>query len=109
MPIETAADRAVFLNADEFGASAVYTPAAGGGASDPIAGQFDDPSRASSLGAIGAIDAVPTFFCQVADLPGAAVGDAGDVLAIAGGYTWQVTAIEPDGTGMALLRLAAAD
>lgn len=107
MPIEDAADRAQFVNADEFGVTAIYTPA-GGAASDPIAGQFDDPSiSATPFGQVATIDARPSFFCAAADLPGAAAGDAGDQLAISGGDTFQVVSIEPDGAGMVLLRLGA--
>src|SRR5882724_3538034 len=107
MPIESASDRAVFVNPDEFGATAVYTPA-GGVASPPIAGQFDDPSRMASLdNAVVSVDARPSFYCAAEDLPGTAVGDAGDRLAIDGGATFEVTSIEPDGRGMALLTLGA--
>jgi hypothetical protein len=107
MPIESDADRAIFTNADEFGALAIYTPA-GEAASDPFTGQFDDPSRSASIGSIGALDTTPTFYCQAASVPSSANGDAGDVLAI-GGDTFLVTALEPDGTGMVLLRLGAMD
>ncbi|MEY9110399.1 hypothetical protein ABH999_006595 [Bradyrhizobium yuanmingense] len=106
MPIETAADRAVFLNADEFGAEGVYTPA-GGLASDPFAGIFDRPSIGTELNQVAAIDARPTFLCRAADLPAAANGDAGDRLAVAGEGGFEVVAIEPDGQGMVLLRLGA--
>lgn len=109
MPIESAADRAVFVNADEFGTTAVYTPA-GGAASDPIAGQFDDPSRSAAVSdVLATIDARPTFFCAVSALPDAADGDTGDQLDVAGGGSFEVTSIEPDGTGMVLLRLGALD
>jgi hypothetical protein len=107
MGIESDADRASFINADEFGTTAVYTPAAGA-ASDPFAGQFDDPSRMSGLGEIGAVDTSPSFFCRALDLPGAADSENSDMLAVAGHGTFLVTSIEPDGTGMVLLRLGAA-
>ncbi|WP_440640274.1 head-tail joining protein [Bradyrhizobium sp. PUT101] len=106
MPIETAADLAVFLNADEFGAEGVYTPA-GGVASNPFAGIFDRPSISTELNQVASIDARPTFFCREVDLPAAADGDAGDRLAVAGVGSFEVVAIEPDGQGMALLRLGA--
>lgn len=106
MAVESAADRAAFISSAEFGASAVYTPTAGA-ASDPIDGLFDNPSRSAAIGDIGAIDAAPSFFCRASDLPTAAVGDAGDSLVVDGDGSYQVTAIEPDGAGMVLLRLGA--
>lgn len=108
MPAETAADRLAFLSADEFGATATYTPA-GGAAAPDIAGQFDDPFLAVAGAEVaGTADRRPTFFCRAEDLPGAAAGgDAGDTLAIDGGATYRVIGIEPDGTGMALLTLGA--
>ena len=108
MTVESAADRAVFLNPDEFGATAIYTPH-GGPASDPIAGQFDRPNRSASLAdLVDTIDARPTFLCRQADLPAAADGNADDLLAVAGAAIYRVTSIEPDGTGMVLLGLGAA-
>ena len=107
MAVESAADRAMFVNADEFGVTAVYTPF-GGAASEPFSGQFDDPSIAATpFGQVATIDARPSFFCAEADLPDGAAGDASDQLAIVGGRTLQVLSIEPDGTGMVLLRLGA--
>ncbi|WP_262048654.1 hypothetical protein [Bradyrhizobium sp. Bra78] len=106
MPIESDADRAVFFSADEFGASAVYTPA-GGAASDPFDGIFDRPTIGEPLNEVSTVDARPTFCCRASALPGAAVGDAGDQLAVAGAGTFEVVSIEPDGTGMVLLRLGA--
>ncbi|WBL75601.1 hypothetical protein I3J27_21450 [Bradyrhizobium xenonodulans] len=106
MSIESAADRAVFLNADEFGAEGIYTRAAGA-ASDPFSGIFDRPSISTDLNQVASIDARPTFFCRMADLPGAADGDAGDQLAVTGEGAFEVVSIEPDGQGMALLRLGA--
>ena len=41
MPVESAADRAAFFNADEFAVAAVYTPPAGGGAQS-VTGILDD-------------------------------------------------------------------
>src|SRR4051794_17671572 len=107
MPVETAADRAVFVNASEFGATASYV-LAGGAASAAFAGIFDDPSREASLdGAVTTIDPAPTFFCQVANIPGGADTEAGDQLTVTGAATYRVIAIEPDGTGWVLLRLGA--
>lgn len=106
MPIETDADRAVFVNPDEFGAIAIYTPA-GGSASPPFNGRFDDPSVGVDLNDAMTVDSRPTLFCRESDLPAGAAGDAGDALAIAGEGTFSVVSLEPDGTGMVLLRLGA--
>jgi hypothetical protein len=106
MPIETDADRAVFVNPDEFGAIAIYTPA-GGAASAPFNGLFDDPAAGVDMNDAVTVDSRPTLFCRAGDLPAGAVGDAGDSLQVAGEGTFQVVSIEPDGTGMVLLRLGA--
>lgn len=106
MAVESAADRAVFVSTDDFGASAVYTPA-GGAASDAIAGIFDRPSMAVEMTEAASIDARPTFWCREADLPDGAEGDAGDELVVTGESTFTVWSIEPDGQGFVLLRLGA--
>ncbi|MHB0784431.1 head-tail joining protein [Bradyrhizobium sp. 5.13L] len=106
MPIETAADRLAFLGVDEFGAEGSYAPAAGGGATT-IAGIFDRPSISADLNQVASIDARPTFYCRHADLPAGADGDAGDQLTVAAVGAFEVVSIEPDGQGMALLRLGA--
>ena len=112
MGVETAADRAVFVNTDDFGATGVYTPA-GGGPSDDIAGIFDDPTRSVDINEAASIDARPTFCCREDDIPDGAVGDAGDEIEITvDGQdmgTFKVWSIEPDGQGFALLRLGATD
>ncbi|WP_146101308.1 hypothetical protein [Bradyrhizobium sp. AC87j1] len=106
MPIESAADRAVFVSAADFGALATYAPAAGGG-STAVAGIFDRPTIDAALNEAASLDARPTFLCQQADLPGAADSDAGDQLTVAGVGAFEVLSIEPDGQGMVLLRLGA--
>ncbi|NPU63383.1 hypothetical protein HL667_00030 [Bradyrhizobium sp. 83012] len=106
MPIETEADRAVFVNPDEFGAIAIYTPA-GGVASAPFHGQFDDPMMSAGLNDVMTLDTRPTFFCRSADLPAGAESGAGDGLQVAGEGTFSVVTVEPDGQGMTLLRLGA--
>ena len=88
MAVESAADRAVFVNADEFGSSAVYTPAAGGGGT--VSGQFYNGAEQQAFGAPGVSSGQPSFRMWRADLPaGAEVESAGDpdVLTVAGtGY-----------------------
>ena len=104
MAVESETDRAAFLSADEFGTTGVYTPE-GGAASSPIAGIFDRPSIDVALNEAATLDARATFYCQAADLPAAADSENADRIAIAGQGTFNIWAIEPDGQGMALLRL----
>lgn len=107
MPIETDTDRAVFVNASDFGVEAVYT-VAGGVASDPFAGIFDDPSIGVAVGDMGVVtnDAKPTFFCPSSSIPSGADENAGDTLMV-NGRTYVVVAINPDGQGMVQVRLGA--
>lgn len=104
MPVETAADRLAMLSPNDFGAGATYRLAAGGDTA--LDGIFDAPASERPIGE-GAAGIVTrsTFFCRAADLPGGAQGDAGDLLILDGGGSYQVAAIEPDGQGMALLTL----
>jgi hypothetical protein len=106
MGVETASDRAVFVNPDEFGANAIYTTA-GGPPSDPIPGQFDRPSIEAEFNEAVTLDRRPTFFCPEGLLPDDAETGAGDRLAVDGEGAFEVVSIEPDGAGMVLLRLGA--
>lgn len=105
MAVESAADRAVFVAADEFAVSATYAPAVGG--STNIAGILDDPHLSLDFGERSPLSAArPTFLCRSADLPaGAAGGSAGDTLTIAS-VTYAVDDLQPDATGMTLVTLA---
>ena len=107
MPVESAADRLAFLSPDEFGDEASYMPA-GGAATAGIAGIFDNPSLSIATGdGAAVIDARPTFYCRSADLPAEAQGGGvGDTLLVRG-VAYGVANIEPDGTGFALIALAA--
>lgn len=108
MTVESDDDRAVFLDTDEFGAAAVYTPAATGLASDPIAGAFNDPHLAAQFGNVEISASTPIFTCRAVDLPAAAAGgDAGDTLAV-GAVTYRVVDLQPDGAGMTTLTLGRA-
>lgn len=102
MPVESAADRAVFTNPDEFGAIASYTVA--GGSPVALEGIFDDDYQL--LGAFdnapGIEGSSPVFHVVTSDLPaGYANGDAVTVNSI--NYT--VVELMPDGTGLTILRL----
>lgn len=110
MAVESAADRAAFVNADEFGAQATYTPA--GGAGVTISGILIEPSE-RVLGEPGlSMSEAPEFTVRSADLPTGARGGehGGDQLAIPGSSPgtdrrFRVRLIEPDGTGMSRLTL----
>lgn len=103
MAVETDADRGVFVNPDDFGTAAIYTPSSAPAVT--VNGIFDhDASRAFGDG--GLASANPRFTCRSADLPPAA--RRGDRLTVEGAdYTVQV--IDHDGTGMTALILEEAD
>lgn len=102
MAIESDADRALFLDADEFGVSVTYrkkgtftdlTLAAIFDAEHSLAG-FGDGSDVASV--------APQVLMRTADLP-SGHGD-GDSVTIAG-TAYLVRYREPDGTGMTVLKL----
>lgn len=105
MPIESAADRAVFTSPDEFGDVGTYVSAGG---SKDITGIFDDPSTSTQLNEAVTVDSRPTFMCAENDLPDDADADAENGFSVMGGGSFVVTSIEPDGQGMVVLRLGAA-
>lgn len=111
MPVETADDRAAFLNEDEFGASASYT--AEGLAAVTIAGIYDDAYFRIVQDFVGGVaSAQPAFLCRSADLPATAA--QGDALEITDPLTGDVTSyivddLQPDGTGMTRLVLTLAE
>jgi hypothetical protein len=106
MPIEIDSDRAIFFHPDEFGTSALYAPAEG--VAVALDGIFDRPTIGSGINDVVTLDSRPTFLCCLIDLPVGVDGETGDQLTV-DGETFAVTSIEPDGQGMALLRLGAAD
>lgn len=105
MPVESAADRAVFFNPDEFGVTARYVPASGEGVD--LDGWFSEPSdRAFAGEGVGRAITVPTFMCRSADLPASAQDgeDTGDTIVISG-RSFFPRVIEHDREGMARLTL----
>lgn len=101
MPVESAADRAVFVNLDEFGVAATYTLAAG--EASTVNGVFsegasDGVDRNASLAS-----RVPAFFCRSADLPMTAA--PGDRLTIGARAFRVLSILDPDATGMTALNL----
>ncbi len=108
MPVESAADRAVFVNPDEFGATGSYLLAAGG-ASD-VDGQFDngDVDTFGGAGAgVGMVSKSPSFLCQTASLPAGAKGGGRDRITVAD-TIYAVQVIRDDGQGMSTLQLEVA-
>lgn len=99
MPVEDAADRAVFVDPDEFGG----TITSWAGSTVSIAGIFDAPwMRIEGVAAVPLTSARTTFTCASSDLPpGAAQGD--DV--VVGSASYKVRELQPDGTGMVTLDL----
>lgn len=100
MAVESAADRAVFINADEFGEEMSWTV---GASTSTVSGIPDTGSvRLDMQDGAGALDRRVTLLCRQADIPtGAAKGNA--VTFRSAAHT--VKSIEPDGEGMALVRL----
>lgn len=107
MAVESAADRAAFVNAEEFGVTATYTP--GVGSAVTLSGVFDEPTEQRFDGP-GLDVSMPTLLVRTADLPGSiAPGErTGDIVTI-GARNFEPRTAEPDGTGMTLLRLEEVD
>lgn len=75
MAVETADDLAIFMNVNEFGVSATYTPQ--GGTASTISVIFDnDVQETDAGGQITFVTAVPRVIARTIDVPNAAEGDA---------------------------------
>lgn len=113
MPVESAADRAVFVNPDEFGVTASYVAA--GEAAEAIDGQFHEPfsvALQSGFEGVGVETSQPVFVCRSADLPEAARENEGDVLVLTHQSVERrffVRTMRPDGTGMTSIVLEETD
>lgn len=96
MAIETATDRALFMDAEAFGTAATWTVEGG----EPVAlyGIWTEPHATGAPGdGPGVSLTAPVLTVFAADLPeGAAAGDAID----AKGKAWVALDIEPDGSGL---------
>ena len=101
MAVESAADRAVFVNPDEFGALVTW-PVTGGGTVDIavlsqtgtiLLGTQDGPDVQTSEATLVVVEA---------SLPAGAT--QGQTISF-GGTEFTVRSIEPDGTGFALVRM----
>jgi hypothetical protein len=101
MPVESAADRAVFMNPDEFGVTATYVRA--GGAISEVDGIFDNGVDQPEFSEPGVLSGQPTFRMRQADLP---AGYAANVDALTvDGTDYTVREIRPDGRGLVTLIL----
>lgn len=96
MPVETAADRNVFLSAAEFGVAATYTPV--GQSARMINGIFDAAWQDLNVGLeLGVNGVSPRILVAEADLVSG--GRRGDTFTI-NGKTYITKDPQPDGTGM---------
>ena len=100
MAVESAADRAIFLDVDDFGSAATYTP--NGGSAATVNGIFDnDFVEVDAGGGVGIALQQPRFVCRTADVSTASEGDA--IIISAVNYTIRI--VQDDGTGMTTLVL----
>lgn len=100
MSVETAADRAALLA--DFGVAATYTPA--GGDPVPVTVIFDAAYlRAGSANddMVGVSESMPEAIGRSTDFDGVAQDDTLTLV----GIDYIIREIEPDGTGMTILRL----
>lgn len=97
-------DLDAFLDADDFAVAATLQPRDGGPAR-PLVGLFDGPYVKARLGGYQMDASAPTFTGKAADFVGIHRGDTVD---IPGEGSFSVlTEPQGDGTGMAVLELAA--
>jgi hypothetical protein len=100
MAVETDVERAIFLEVDDFGSSATYTPLSG--SPSTISGLFDNEYLAVDAG--GSVPVAmqqPMFTCLTSAVSSA---QEGDTLLIST-TTYKVTNVQPDGQGMTVLML----
>jgi len=99
MAVESAADRAVYLNTDEFGVAATYTVS--GGSATTINGIFDDGYE--ELGEeFGDLESSsPIFTCKTTDVSAVAHGD--DL--VIGSTSYKIVGVKPDNEGITVLEL----
>lgn len=107
MPVETEDDRALFVDADEFGCAVSWTR---GATTAGFSAIFDEEYLAivSPLLDGGAEGSGPRILCRSSDLPaGARQGDTVVVVHPVSGQATSFKAVEmmPDGTGMTAVRL----
>ncbi len=106
MGVESAADRALFVAAAGFGTAVTVTPR-GGASGVSCLGIFDSAYLLVSPEGEGQVATLaPVLTVTADDLAALPRGTAfeGDVVRI-GAATYEVTEVQPDGTGMVMLRL----
>lgn len=101
MSVESDADRAAFVNPDEFGLSGTYALAGGG--SSTVNGAFQEDIAAGVAANVSLAAPVPGFLCRTIDLPAGA--KSGDTLTVAGRRFRVLNLHDPDATGMTTIRL----
>jgi hypothetical protein len=101
MPVETSADRAAMLSPKDWGVTATYNSK---GKRYPISGIFDREYQAVDVAEAEVSSTFPVFHIQTADLP--CRYQFGDTIQIEG-ETFNIRDIQPDGTGISMLRLEA--
>lgn len=112
MAVESAADRAAFLDPEEFGDRAVWTPQLG--APTIVFGIFDGEYVAveiDSESGVAVTSTTPMLHVRTADLPGVQDGDGLRLETLLGEPVWRseyrytIREPQPDGTGMSMLKL----
>lgn len=100
MPVETAADRAIFVDIDDFGTAASYTVQ--GGTAVTINGIFDNEFiEVDAGGNVGVAVQQPRFLCRTSDVSSATEGDAITINSV----NYLIRIVQDDGTGMTTLIL----
>lgn len=100
MAVETAVEREIFVNVDDFGVSATITPV--GGQASVVSGIFDnDFIEVDTGGNVGFALLQPRFLCRTANVSSVTE----DATLVTGGVTYKVKVVKPDGTGMTELIL----
>ena len=100
MAVETATDRSIFFDTDDFGSTATFTPS--GGTASSVNGIFDKEFFAADAG--GTVELAfnqPRFLCRTSDVSNAAEGDALNV----NSTNYIIKVVEADGTGVTNLVL----
>lgn len=108
MPIETDSDRAIFVEADDFGVTVSWAHVNGPTTFEAIL-DAEYVLLATELDPVGREGSAPAFVCRSMDIPEDA--DRGDIVTISGSHDdamnreYCVVEIKPDGTGMTVVRL----
>lgn len=101
MPAPEWEDLSEFLDEDDFADRAIFTPIAEGDAFE-VVGIFDDPYYNPELGEYDFDIREPRFTCAEADVANV----QRSMICTIGTQTYQVEKVKPDGTGMAIVKLA---